>query len=360
MSTVFDIPLKIYSHSTVKGYFNDQAQRLRVEGYFPRLQYQNTIIESGLVLCENPTDQFKAKVRFNNLKKESAVSISLDAQAKNDTINANINWGNNAISTYSGRLSAAASFFRAAEEKSPLKTVVDIKQTDIILNDTLWQVHPSQVVVDSGKIDVNDFYFSHQDRHIRINGRISEQAKDTLKVELKDINVGYVFDVVNFDDVDFKGDATGTAYASGILKEPVMNTRLHFKNFTFNDASLGAMDIYGAWKNDMRAIFLDAHMEEEGVSKTHVIGHVYPLKPESKLDLNIETDHTNIQFLQYFMRSIVEDLHGRTSGKAHFYGKFKALNIEGNLMTDASLKIGILNTSFTVTDTIRIFFRIHK
>lgn len=57
-----------------------------------------------------------------------------------------------------------------------------------------------------------------------------------------------------------------------------MNTRLHFKNFTFNDASLGAMDIYGAWKNDMRAIFLDAHMEEEGVSKTHVIGHVYPLK----------------------------------------------------------------------------------
>lgn len=117
-----------------------------------------------------------------------------------------------------------------------------------------------------------------------------------------------------------------------------MNTRLHFKNFTFNDASLGAMDIYGAWKNDMRAIFLDAHMEEEGVSKTHVIGHVYPLKPESKLDLNIETEHTNIQFLQYFMRSIVEDLHGRTSGKAHFYGKFKALNIEGNLMTDASLK----------------------
>ena len=118
------------------------------------------------------------------------------------------------------------------------------------------------------------------------------------------------------------------------------------------------MDIYGAWKNDMRAIFLDAHMEEEGVSKTHVIGHVYPLKPESKLDLNIETEHTNIQFLQYFMRSIVEDLHGRTSGKAHFYGKFKALNIEGNLMTDASLKIGILNTSFTVTDTIRLSFHI--
>lgn len=354
LSTVFDIPLKIYTHSTVKGYFNDKAQRLRVEGYFPRLQYNNTFIESGLILCENPTDQFRARVRFNNLKKSGTVSISLDAQAKDDHVNTSIHWGNNAIATYSGQLAAVANFIRTGGEAPQLKTVVDIKQTDIILNDTLWQVHPSQVVVDSGKIDVNDFYFSHKDRYIRINGRISEEAKDTIKVDLKDINVGYVFDVVNFDDVDFKGDATGTAYASGILKKPVMDTKLHFRNFTFNDASLGAMDIYGAWDNDKRAIFLDAHMEETGLSKTHVVGHVYPLKPESKLDLNIEADHTNVAFLQYFMRSIVEDLHGRTTGKVHFYGKFKALNIEGNLMTDASLKIGILNTSFAVKDTIRL------
>lgn len=351
---VFDIPLKIYTHSTVKGYFNDKAQRLRIEGYFPRLQYGNNNIESGLILCENPTDQFRARVRFNNIKKGNAVSVSLDAQAKNDQVSTSIHWGNNATETYSGELTAVANFTRTKGEKPLLKTVVDIKQTDIILNDTLWQVHPSQVVVDSGKIDVNNFYFSHKDRYIRINGRASENPTDTIKVDLKDINVGYVFDVVNFHDVDFKGDATGTAYASGVMKKPVMNTQLHFKNFTFNDASLGAMDIYGAWDNDKRAIFLDAHMEEANLSKTHVIGNIYPLVPESGLDLKIEADRTNIGFLQYFMENIVEDLRGRTSGDVHFYGKFKALNIEGNLMTDASLKIGILNTSFAVKDTIRL------
>lgn len=354
LSTVFDIPLKIYTHSTIKGYFNDKSQRLRVEGYFPRLRYGNNFIESGLILCENPTDQFRARVRFNNIKKSGAVSISLDAQAENDHISTSIHWGNNTAATYSGQLAAVANFIRTAGEKQPLKTVIDIKQTDVILNDTLWQVHPSQVVIDSGKVDINDFYFSHKDRHIRINGRISELPEDTIKVNLKDINVGYVFDVVNFHDVDFKGDATGTAYASGVLKKPVMNTNLHFNNFTFNDATLGAMDIYGAWDNEKRAIFLDAHMSETGLSNTHVIGHVYPLKPESGLDLNIEADRTNIGFLQFFMKNIVEDLHGRTNGKVHFYGKFNALNIEGNLMTDASLRIGILNTSFAVKDTIRL------
>lgn len=354
LSTVFDIPLKIYTHSTVKGYFHDKSQRLRVEGYFPKLQYGNMFIESGLVLCENPADRFRARVRFNNIRKSGAISVALDAQTRNDSVSTTIHWGNNATATYSGQLAAVANFIRTDGESRLLKTVVDIKQTDIILNDTLWQVHPSKVVVDSGKIDVDNFYFSNKDRYIRIDGRVSENAEDTLKVDLKDINIGYVFNVVNFDDVDFKGDATGTAYASSVLKSPVMDTRLHFDNFTFNDASLGAMDIYGAWKNDIRAIFLDARMEEKGVSKTHVSGHVYPLKPESKLELNIEADSTNIQFLQYFMRNIVEDVRGRTSGNVHFYGKFRALNIEGDLMTDASLKIGLLNTSFGVKDTIHL------
>ncbi len=78
LSTIFDIPLTVYTHSTLKGYFNDALQRLRVEGYFPRLQYKNNYIESGMILCENPADHIRARVRLtSNLKKKgSSQSIS--------------------------------------------------------------------------------------------------------------------------------------------------------------------------------------------------------------------------------------------------------------------------------------------
>ena len=46
-------------------------QRLRVEGYFPRLQYKNNYIESGMILCENPADHIRARVRLTNLKKKA-------------------------------------------------------------------------------------------------------------------------------------------------------------------------------------------------------------------------------------------------------------------------------------------------
>ncbi len=263
LSTIFDIPLTVYTHSTLKGYFNDPLQRLRVEGYFPRLQYKNNFIESGMILCENPSDHIRARVRLTNLKKKGAVNLSLDAQAKDDNISTTLNWGNSAAVTYSGQLAAVAKFLRTEGEKPLLKAMVEVKPTDIILNDTLWQIHPSQVVVDSGKVDVNNFYFSHQDRYVRINGRLSDNPQDSVKVDLKDINMGYVFDIASIsDDVNFEGDATGTAYASGVFKKPVMNTRLFIKNFSLNQGRLGDLNIYGEWDNENRGIRLDASIKD--------------------------------------------------------------------------------------------------
>ena len=351
--TIFDIPLTLYTHSTLKGYFNDPLQRLRVEGYFPRLQYKNNFIESGMILCENPSDHIRARVRLTNLKKKGAVNLSLDAQAKDDNISTTLNWGNSAAVTYSGQLAAVAKFLRTEGEKPLLKAMVEVKPTDIILNDTLWQIHPSQVVVDSGKVDVNNFYFSHQDRYVRINGRLSDNPQDSVKVDLKDINMGYVFDIASIsDDVNFEGDATGTAYASGVFKKPVMNTRLFIKNFSLNQGRLGDLNIYGEWDNENRGIRLDASIKDISTTPSRVTGIIHPLKPESGLDLNIEANELNLKFLEHYMKSIANDIKGRATGKVHFYGKFKGLNLDGAVMTDASMNFDILNTHFAIKDTI--------
>ena len=353
LSTIFDIPLTVYTHSTLKGYFNDPLQRLRVEGYFPRLQYKNNFIESGMILCENPSDHIRARVRLTNLKKKGAVNLSLDAQAKDDNISTTLNWGNSAAVTYSGQLAAVAKFLRTEGEKPLLKAMVEVKPTDIILNDTLWQIHPSQVVVDSGKVDVNNFYFSHQDRYVRINGRLSDNPQDSVKVDLKDINMGYVFDIASIsDDVNFEGDATGTAYASGVFKKPVMNTRLFIKNFSLNQGRLGDLNMYGEWDNENRGIRLDASIKDISTTPSRVTGIIHPLKPESGLDLNIEANELNLKFLEHYMKSIANDIKGRATGKVHFYGKFKGLNLDGAVMTDASMNFDILNTHFAIKDTI--------
>ena len=349
--------MKVYTHSTLKGYFNDKLQRLRVEGYFPRLSYKEKFFESGVLLCENPGEQFQAKVRFTNRKPNGAVNVALEAQAKDDRIQAVFNWGNSSAVTYSGKLAAVTQFIRESVRETDggkqhlrsahkgrkdipaLKTIVNVQETDVILNDTIWKIHPSQIVVDSGKIHVNNFYFSHKERHLRINGTVSEQPQDTVRLNLKEINIGYVFDIADLG-VNFKGEATGPAYASGVLKKPVMSTDLFIRNLGLNEGLLGDANIHGEWHHDVKGIYLDARIREKDIAKSHVYGYIYPIKPTSSLDLQIEADSTNLKFIHHYMQSITPEFNGRASGRVHFYGKFKALTMEGRVFGDASIKVG--------------------
>lgn len=89
-------------------------------------------------------------------------------------------------------------------------------------------------------------------------------------------------------------------------------------------------------------------------SPSRVSGIIYPLKPESGLDLNIDAHELNLKFLEYYMSSIANDIKGRGTGKVHFYGKFKGLNLDGAVMTNASMKFDILNTRFAINDTIHL------
>lgn len=372
LSTVFQIPFRVYAHSTLKGYFNDKMQRLRIEGYFPRFSYGDDFMESGALLCENPGEQFRTRLRFTKREASSAINISLEAKAKNDEIEAVFNWGNNSVETYSGKLAAVTRFVRAQEEehtttenirtgghkkkKKPLpalKTIVDVQETDIILNDTIWKIHPSQIVVDSGKVYVNDFNFSHEERHLRINGILSDSPQDTVKLNLKEINIGYVFDIADLG-VNFKGEATGPAYASGVFSYPVMSTDLFIRNLGLNDGLLGDAHIHGEWHHDVKGIYLDARIREQDIARTHVYGYIYPLVPTSSLDLQIEADNTNLQFIHFYMQSITPEFTGRARGNVHFYGKFKALTMEGRVFGDASMKVDVLNTTFFVKDSIYI------
>ena len=284
LSDMFQLPVKVYTHSTLAGAFNDKAGRMRVEGYFPRLRYGNRFIESAMVLCENPDDRLHALARLTNRRENSAVNVSVEANAHEDQVVATLNWGNNGLVTYSGKLAARTRFIRqealsdstASGKKAhvrkrlstaPLKTLVDIQRTSVIVNDTLWEIHPSQVRVDSGKVHIDNFYFSHGERHLRIHGTLSKSAQDTVRMDLQDINIGYVFDIADLG-VNFQGEATGPAFACGVLDTPVMSTDLFIRNFGLNDGLLGDAQIHGEWHHQVKGIYMDARIREGDIART--------------------------------------------------------------------------------------------
>ena len=67
-----------------------------------------------------------------------------------------------------------------------------------------------------------------------MEGTISKDPADTLLVDLKQIELSYVFDVLNIPVLQFGGEATGKFYVNDLFNSRMLNTDLEVKNFSFN------------------------------------------------------------------------------------------------------------------------------
>ncbi|MGN0036032.1 MAG: translocation/assembly module TamB domain-containing protein [Bacteroidaceae bacterium] len=352
LSQTFELPFTNHNRARLYGYVDDYADQLRIEGHFPSFVYDGKWFESALLRIDAPADALTAHLRATQHRTGGqALNLAMEAQAHNNELSAAVNWGNQSTATYCGRLDVLTRFAKA-NPTAPLQADIQVRPAHIVINDTIWTLDPARILVDSGKVCIDHFRFHSHDRYLSAAGRIGPEASDTLTAHLGDISIGYVFDVVGLKDVDFDGLASGAARAESVLDKPRLDASLHVKSFTFNDAPLGDMDIDGRWDPVEEGIFLDAHMREEGLSATTVQGFIYPKK--KGLDLHIDADNTNLSFLQYYMKSIASDVRGRIKGGAHFYGGFKSLMLEGDVMADASLKFDILGTTFFVRDSVHM------
>lgn len=346
---LFQIPLELHLPASLKGYFNDSKEKLHVEGYFPDFNYNGTRYDSGVLFCENPADKFKCSLRGGMLLKSGAMlNFSVDANAQNDSLETVINWGNNTNVTYGGKFAAHTRFFKTEGPHPILQADINIQPTQVVLNDTVWNIHPTHIAIDSGRVFIDNFLFEHENQHIRIDGKLAKKATDSCQVDLKNIRLDYVLDIVQFDDVEFGGFATGKVHLKSVLKEPVMQTRLNVRNFCLNRSLLGNADIAGVWDKELGGVRLDARIAEKDLSSTHVTGYVSP--KQKGLDLMINADSTNVGFLQPFIEGIFSEIDGRVNGHVRLYGDFKHLDLEGEVRARMDAKLDMLNTYFQIKD----------
>ena len=263
LAAISEIPIKIYSQSVLSGFVNERLQQLRVEGFFPRLRYDDRFIESGTVLCDNEDGRLHLNVRFNNVSQSSSMNVSAQAYVRNDSLEASVNWGNNGVRTYSGRLAALTHFERVEKDReSALKTTVHVQPSDIVISDTLWNIQPSTVTFEDGKVAIDDFLIHHEDRHLSVNGLLSDSEADSVYLDLKGIDLKYVFDVADLG-VNLSGFATGPAVASHVMKEPKLNADLFIESIGFEDGYLGDAQAHLEWHHPVEGLYIDVDITEQ-------------------------------------------------------------------------------------------------
>lgn len=341
---VLKLPIAMNMPATLNGYIDDSKTKVYINANIPEIVYNNKKYESTTLLFENPEKDLHCHVRSNMLMNKGAmVNVSLNAKAYNDTLATNVFWGNNTNITYSGKISANTVFSKNTSN-GKLHTDIELEPSRIVLNDTIWNIHRSNVSIDNDSIDISNFLFEHGNQYVKINGRLGKAESDSCLVNLQNVNLLYIMDMIQFNAVKFEGNASGKVFVSNVLSKPLLDARLKVNNFSLNETLLGEADIKGGFDNEKGRILLNADIRKKDGVFTGVIGYISP--KEKGLDLNINAGGTDLGFLQHFIKDIFTDVKGKAYGKVRLFGPFKELDLEGRAKAEIGMKVNVLNSYF--------------
>lgn len=347
LQKVGNIPLYIPEPGYINGSMDGSTGELALTGHIPELEYGNEQLSDITLFCQTADATTKAGIGLLRRMNKKQVRFGLTASASNDLLNADLSWDNLQDVRHTGILSTTTQFRKSATARMAATT--RIHPTRVVVNDTVWNVHSSTIHTHNGSLRIDSFSVSQNDRHLSIDGIVSQQPSDSLIIDLKDINLEYVFNIINFHAVDFGGEATGRVYARQLLGQPDMDAHLHVRRFTFNEGYLGNMDVYGKWDKEKKSIFLRTLMNDPAERHiTRLEGTITPGQgPGTGLNLHINTQRFNLYFLNKFTEGIFTGFEGRASGWARVFGPFKEINVEGDMkVEEARMKVDVLNTEY--------------
>lgn len=356
ISETLKLPVTVVNQARITGHYNNLYNKFRIEAFLPKFRLGKSMFESGYLTCDNPQENINLLLKAINYNQKGLRNyLDLKVDAKDNRINTLIGWANNKEKEFRAELSASALFTEEEQEKKPavLRTDIAVKESQLVLNDSLWIIHPSDIRIADGKIDIHKFRVGNEKQSLLLDGSISKNPADTLLMDLKQVELSYIFDILNIPVLQFAGKATGTFNICDLYGSRMLNTDLEINDFSFNQTPLGRLNLFSEWDDAQKGILMLGSIYKNDTTWTDVSGYIFPVGQNAGLSLFFDANDINLGFLHPFVEKVAKNMKGRGFGNVHLHGPFKALTVEGDAyVLDGGLGIEYTNTYYTFSDSI--------
>ncbi len=342
------LPIDIGDPIHIDGELDDITHMLQLNVSIPRFYYNGTPYEDIWLHVNTPGDSLHVVAHADKVMNNGKIfSLNLTTDAVDNHLAIDGSFQNHEGKVVRGQLKADAFFLN--DDDGVVTTQIDFLLSDFIINDTTWNVRPSRITYRQNNLQIDDFAIVSCDgQHLVIDGRGSQEATDLINLDMKNVNVEYIMNLVNFHSVEFSGLATGKASIAGLFGKAEANARLTVNNFRFENGLMGTLYANASLNNQDEQIDLSAIIEDEDNRQTLVNGFVSP--QHNTIDLNIKARRTRGEFLESFCGSFMRDVDVNITGDLRLYGPLSSINLVGNAIADGQLGIKQLGTTYYLHD----------
>ena len=238
----------------IDGFINDWKKQVALDMIAPHFSYNGGQYENALAnITTNADGRLVASTSISKLMGNGTLlDIGLEAEAQDNEILTTIAWNDNQPRPMKGSLRSTTELFR--NEQGQQSAHIRVHPSEILVNDTVWRVEPSDIVYSKDNLIVDYFAVAHNRQHIIIQGKGTKHASDSLVVELSDVDVNYITNLVNFHSVEFGGKVSGRACVRSAFNNPDAHADIRVNRFTFEDGRMGTLFANVRWNKEEKQI----------------------------------------------------------------------------------------------------------
>ncbi|MDE6522828.1 MAG: translocation/assembly module TamB [Muribaculaceae bacterium] len=349
----FDTPVRPLTDIPVTGRIDLREGKTFIKASTPHLQQgKNKLIRDFDFSFDADSFLGMAKIKAGLIfpAKKGDVELATDVYAVRDKLNVNLGLNPTMESVLKGGVALEATFSRRANPFTPkgdLAIVLNILPSTVTVSDMAWTIGNGTVDYCGKRIEVSNFLIRHDDQYVKIDGVASESDTDAVKVSLNDIDLEYIFNILNINYVSFGGMATGEVVGRRLLTKNLeaQTEYLHVKELSYNGAVLGNADLASDYdvkrqKVGIYGVIRDPLTRERRAS---VDGGIWVTR--DSLSFGFDANQLNVEIMKPFVSAFCSDLHGKASGKCKLFGTFSDIDLIGDLKADTlSMKLDFTNT----------------
>ena len=293
-----------------------------------------------------------ATVQTNLPVKRGDLSLNIDLFGKDNTLTTDVRWINTENPDFKGHLVLDTSFLRNHLTSSP-EINLNIKPSVLQMGTADWYLSNSLISYKDKFITIDGLKIHNDDQFVEIEGTASPEYADVVNVSLKDIDVDYVFDMLQIDYVTFGGTATGEVTGRALLSgNPIAETESFIiKDLSYNGARIGDCVTTSRWNNTQKEIEITADISHKGVRRVLGTGGIWLTR--DSLCFDISATKVPVDFVQPFMKVFSSHVGGYASGDVKLFGNFHDIDMTGRIFADSvAIKLDYTNTVYSGSDSV--------
>ena len=344
------LPISITQPLRLQGSVDDEKQQIALDCQLPQFFYQDSRYDHCRISIVSPLNTLAYDASITKRMDDGKdMDLAVTGSIYNNLISSTFTWDDHDKERMSGKITAQANFETAIDGQGSAH--IQLAPSHIVIKNAQWDVAPCHINYSDKLLDINGFAVTHDQQHLRLNGRASPNNEDSLSVSMRDIDVDYVLDLVNFHSVSFGGYATGKGTLKGILGNLEAGGTLTVKQFTFEKGRMGTLDADVIWNQEEEQIDIHAIADDGDDALTFVNGYVSPKR--EYIDLDIEAHGTRLDFAHSFTESFISNIYGHAEGDVRLAGPLDAVNLTGQLVLNGNAHVKTLGCTYEmINDTL--------